>query len=76
MDMSYSTILVFGEQRSLYRENILAYMVRNGDNPNNDLIYVVDTNLGSSIFYNYIHFEKRKENNIKFCEEENEKPHT
>ena len=28
------------------------------DNPNNHLIYVVDTNLGSSIFFNDSHIEQ------------------
>jgi hypothetical protein len=27
MDMSYATIPIFGEQRRLYRENRLAYMI-------------------------------------------------
>ena len=40
MDMSYSTISVFGEQRRLYRESRLAYMVSSKDKPNNHQIYV------------------------------------
>ena len=33
MDLSHATILVFGKQRRLYRENCLAYMISNKDNP-------------------------------------------
>ena len=33
MDLSYATIPVFGEQRRLYRENHLAYMINNKENP-------------------------------------------
>ena len=35
MDMSYATISVFAEQRRLYRENRLAYMIRNPECPQN-----------------------------------------
>lgn len=43
MDMSYATILIFNEQRRLYRENRLAYMISSRDNLENHPIYVVDT---------------------------------
>lgn len=33
IDMSYATIPIFDEQRRLYRENCLAYMISNKDNP-------------------------------------------
>ena len=32
MDMSYATILVFGDQRRFYREKQLAYVVNNQNN--------------------------------------------
>ena len=52
MDLSYATIPVFGdEQRRLYREIKLAYLVSDHDNPTNHLIYVVEDDLGSSIFH-------------------------
>jgi hypothetical protein len=51
MDMSYETIPIFGEQRRLYRETRLAHMVSSKDKPNNHPIYVVDIDIGSSIFY-------------------------
>ena len=58
MDMSYATILVFGEHRRLYRETRLDYMVSIKDKPENPPIYSIDTKLGSSMFYNDSHFEE------------------
>ena len=58
MDMSYATIPIFDEQRKLYRENSLAYMISNKDNPENHPIYVVETNIGSAICYNDLCFEE------------------
>ena len=52
MDLSYATILVFGEQKRLYREVRLDYMVSNKYKLVNYPIYSVETKLGSSIFYN------------------------
>ena len=52
MDLSYATIPVFREHRRLYREVRLAYMVSNKDKSVNYPIYYVETELGSSIFYN------------------------
>ena len=51
MDFSYATIPIFGVQRRLYRENRLKYMINSKENPENHLIYVVDTEMGSTIFY-------------------------
>jgi hypothetical protein len=52
MDLSYATILVFGgEQRRLYREVRLDYLVSDHENPTNQPIYVVEHDLGSSIFH-------------------------
>lgn len=50
MDMSYATIPVFREMIRLYRETKLADMVSCKEHPNNHPIYVVDTDLVSSIF--------------------------
>lgn len=58
MDMSYATIPIFGEQRRLYREVIFDYMVSSKDKPENHPIYFVETELGSSSFYNDSHFEE------------------
>jgi hypothetical protein len=66
------TIPVFGEQRRLYKETQLAYMINSRNKPNNHPIYVVDIDLGSSIFYNDLHFEEEDQNNIKLIEKENE----
>ena len=47
-----------GEYRRLCKENRLSYVVRNQYKPNNHPIYVVDTNLGSSMFFNDAHIEQ------------------
>ena len=51
-------------------------MISSRDNPSNQLIYVVDTNLGSSIFYNDLDFDKEDQNIIKPLEKKNEQPRT
>jgi hypothetical protein len=58
MDMSYATIPVFSKQRILYREKKLEYMVSIPDRPNNHPVYVVDTDIRASIFYNDFCLEK------------------
>jgi len=52
MDMSYATILVFGVQRRLYKENGLKYIISSKECLENHPIYVVDIDLGSTIFLN------------------------
>jgi ribonuclease HI len=50
MDLTYATILVFrGENRRLYREAKLAYIISDEANPNNHPIFALDTDLGSSL---------------------------
>ena len=49
MDLSYATIPVFGTLRRLYRENRMAYMISNRENPENHPIYSIDTDMGSSM---------------------------
>jgi ribonuclease HI len=58
MDISYATIPVFGQDRRLYREVLLKYMVSNKSQPNNHPIYSVETEIGSSIFFNDLSFEE------------------
>jgi hypothetical protein len=58
MDMSYKTIPVFGQERRLYREVLLKYMVSSKRKPNNYAIYCIDTEVGSSIFYNDLLFRE------------------
>ena len=58
MDMSYSTVLVFGQDKRLYREVHLKYMVRNKEKPNNHPIYSIEIDIGYSIFYNDLCFEE------------------
>jgi hypothetical protein len=60
MDMSYDTIPVFGHDRRMYREVLLKYMVSNKIQPHNHPIYVIDTEVGSSIFYNDLSFEEEE----------------
>jgi hypothetical protein len=72
MDMSYATILVFGQERRLYREVMLKYMVSSKTQPNNHLIYFVGTEVGSSIFYNNLNFEEGKPTTIMTVEEKTE----
>ena len=52
MDLTYATIPVVGEQRRLYRETIMDYMVSSKDKPQNFPIYSCDTGLGSTILFN------------------------
>ena len=52
MDFSYLTIPIFGVQRRLYRKSRLKYTISNKKNPEDHPIYDVDTEMGSSIFYN------------------------
>jgi hypothetical protein len=59
MDMSYTTIPVFCQDRRLYRQVFLKYMVSNKAQPNNHPIYYVETALGSSIFFNDFCFEEK-----------------
>ena len=48
MDLTYATIPVFGgEQRRLYREAQLAYIVSDEADPTNHPIFALDTDLGS-----------------------------
>jgi len=50
MDLSYATIPVFvGENKRLYRESQLAYIISDDHNPVNHPIYSVDTSMGSCI---------------------------
>jgi hypothetical protein len=50
MNLSYATILVFGgENRRLYREAQIAYIISDEANPTNHTIFAVDTDLGSNI---------------------------
>ena len=52
MDMSYATIPVPDGSRRLYSEKRTPYVVSSQDKPEVHHIYAVDTDLGSSIFFN------------------------
>lgn len=58
MDMFYATIHVLGEQRSLYRENRLEYVISIPKHLENHHIYSLETYLGSSIFFNDVSNEQ------------------
>jgi hypothetical protein len=52
MELTYATIPVFGgENRRLYKEVILAYIFSSHQNPINQPIYVVEEDIGLSIFH-------------------------
>ena len=51
-EFSYATIQVFNQQRRLWRESRLKDMINNKECLENHPIYVVDTDMGSSIFFN------------------------
>jgi len=59
MDMSYTTILIFGQDRRLYKECFLKYMFNNKSESSNHPIYSVETEWGSSIFFNDLCFEEK-----------------
>jgi hypothetical protein len=52
MNISYATIPIFGQDIRLYREVLLKYMVRNKSQSSNHPMYSMETELGSSIFFN------------------------
>ena len=51
MDMSYATIPIFEIQRMIFSEQKLAYMVTNTERPQNQSIYSLDMEMGSTIFF-------------------------
>jgi hypothetical protein len=52
LDMSYATVPVFGQQRRLYRETLMKYMVRSQEKPHNYPMYYALSDLDSFILYN------------------------
>jgi ribonuclease HI len=52
LDMSYATIPVFGQQRRLYRETLMKYMVNSQEKPHNYPLYSTYFDLDSFILYN------------------------
>ena len=52
MDMSYATITVQDGSKRLYSEKRTPYVVSSQDKPEVHHIYAVETDLGSSIFFN------------------------
>ena len=62
LDMSYSTISVFGQPKKLYKETLMKYMVSRVEIPRNYPIYSTHTNMDSFILCN---FETGIENNTE-----------
>ena len=50
--MPYATILVVGGKKILYNEKRSTFVVSSQEKPDNHHIHAVDTDLGSSIFFN------------------------
>jgi hypothetical protein len=69
MDMSYTTIPVFGHDKRMYKEVLLKYMVRIKLQPQNHPIYAVNTEVGSSIFYNDLSFKEEEPTTIITADE-------
>jgi hypothetical protein len=69
MDMSYATIPIFSQDRWLYREVLLKYMVSSKMQPNNHPIYSINTEIDSSIFYNDLSFEEEELTTIAMTDE-------
>ena len=64
MDMSYATIPVFNQNRRLYRESHMKYMVSNMDKPNNTPIYSIQSSLDSFILCNEDEITQQDKENI------------
>lgn len=52
LDMSYATVPVFGQQRRLYRETLMKYMVSSQEKPHNYPLYSAHSDLDLFILYN------------------------
>jgi hypothetical protein len=70
MDMSCAIVPIFGQDRKLYREVLLKYMVSSKDKPNNHPIYSIDTDIGSTIFYNDLCLDEDDQNDPKYQQAE------
>lgn len=58
LDMSYVTISAFSQQRKLYRETLMKYMVSSVEKPQNFHIYSMHYDMDSFILYNSDHDKK------------------
>jgi ribonuclease HI len=70
IDMSYAIVPVSRKDIRLYREVLLKYMVISKDKPNKHPIYAVDTDIGSTIFYNDLCLEEDDQNDPKYHQAE------
>ena len=65
LDMSYATILVFGQPKRLYRETLRKYVVSSQEKPQNFPIYSMHSDMDSFILYNA---ERCPKTDVKFLE--------
>jgi hypothetical protein len=71
MDMTYATIPVFGQNRRLYREKLMKFMVTTQDRPHNYPLYSVHSDLDSFILYNDGNIQEQVPNqNTELCHTE------
>ena len=59
MDMSYATLPMLGDQRRLYKEKQLAYVVSSKNKPEKHLICALDTYI-NSLFFTMMYFLKNQ----------------
>lgn len=52
LDLSYATILVFGQPKRLYRETLMKYVVSSEEKPQNFPIYFIHSDMDSFILFN------------------------
>ena len=64
MDMSYATIPVFNQNKRLYRESHMKYMVSNIDKPKKSPIYSIQSSLDSFILCNKDEITQQDKENI------------
>jgi hypothetical protein len=72
--MSYATIPVFGQQRRLYRETLMKYMVSSQEKPHNYPLYSAHSDLDSFILYNDGDTKKRDTQLIENVDSQDESP--
>lgn len=65
IDMYYASIHIFGETRRVYREVQMKFVVSSKEKLENNPIYVVDTDLGSTILYNDLNLEEENQHKVQ-----------
>ena len=65
LDMSYATILVFGQPKRLYRETLMKYVVSSQEKPQNFPIYSIHSDMDHSFYIMLIFVPKQMSNSWK-----------